>query len=192
MVGTGSVFLAGSLVGDSQWSSQGNLASTASRDIRSTNCVYTDAVSLTIAADIFAPATPRCPGWIDGRGVALTMTPATSYTTDFYPNGFRRLTQWQAATLRQLQAADVVLTRQDPATNAEWAPAPRRYVRLHFHRVAHHDGQFPWQLWVRDTPRLIEPTAQSAHPRPGRYSTPRRQPVDALRKVGAPPATGIK
>ncbi len=55
------------------WSGQGSIREAAAAGLPPSACVYSDAASLSLAADRFNVPTNRCPGWIDGRGVALTM-----------------------------------------------------------------------------------------------------------------------
>jgi hypothetical protein len=129
------------------WGSQGDLAA-AGRLIPSHACIATDSVSLPIAADRYELPSSRCPGWLDGRGVALTL-PEGNHVASYYPDGLRADHQWQAQTLRQLEAAQWVLTRYPPNAVPEWTAPLRGYVSAHFRPVRRWTGSFPWYLWKR-------------------------------------------
>ncbi len=116
------------------------------------SCVYTDAVSLTLAADLFADPTSGCPGWIDGRGVALTWNNDWPGTRSFYPAGFVADERWQAANVAQMGRAQFLLLRSPPASFPEWSAATRRYVTGHFAPVwVQHRGRQHSELWRRVT-----------------------------------------
>jgi 4-amino-4-deoxy-L-arabinose transferase-like glycosyltransferase len=112
-------------------------------------CVYSDAVSLAVAADRFRPPSPSCPGWLDGRGQNLVWS---SHRTvpNFYPRGFLVDRRWQQQTQRQLDAAAFLLVRSDPTQMPEWSPSVRAYVARHFQLVWTGSGRIPAQLWARN------------------------------------------
>ncbi|MFN2539165.1 MAG: glycosyltransferase family 39 protein [Mycobacteriales bacterium] len=116
-------------------------------------CVYYDAISLALAADLYEDPTPRCPSYVDGRGVALTQNPHWDDRTSFYPAGFVADEQWQADNVLQMRHASYLLLRHDPARFPEWDASTRRYVLDHFAvEVRHTDGRQPFELWKRTTP----------------------------------------
>jgi hypothetical protein len=131
-----------------QWSGQADW-NEVHRLIPPGSCVYTDAVSLSIAADDFRPPTTRCPIWVDGRGVNLTLTDASATAQSFYPQGFLADRRWQQANLRQLKAADVVLIRGTTASVGEWSSEARSYVRANFREIWESSGRAPASLWIR-------------------------------------------
>ena len=96
------------------------------------SCVYYDAVSLALAADVYQEPSDRCPSWVDGRGVALTRNTSWPRGVDFYPEGFVADSGWQAANVAQMQKADYLLLRSSPASFPEWTDSTRRYVLNHF------------------------------------------------------------
>jgi len=122
----------------------------ATRTIPSNACVYTDAVSLVIAADRFRLPDPTCPGWIDGRGQNLVWSIGRRHDPEFYPHGFLVDARWQTQTLNQLQAAAYLLVRTDPRTMPEWVEQTRAYVSAHFRQVwVGRSRGIGAQLWVR-------------------------------------------
>ncbi len=151
IAGTAAAILTAGTIQDlSSWTGQSDLARTAHRLVASDSCVVSDSVSLAISADLFAIPTADCPGWLDGRGVALTLEIQGPPIRPFYPAGFQQLTTWQRQSAAQLERADVLLTRLDPATLIEWSPQLRTYVAGHFHRTAQGAGSARWQLWQRN------------------------------------------
>ncbi|MDQ1747309.1 MAG: hypothetical protein QOD07_1572 [Frankiaceae bacterium] len=131
-----------------QWSGQADWAE-VHRLIPPESCVYTDAVSLSIAADDFRPPTADCPIWVDGRGVNLTLASAVTTPGQFYPQGFLADRRWQQANLRQLEAAEVVLIRGTTAAVGEWSSDARDYVQANFREVWESGGRVPASLWIR-------------------------------------------
>ncbi len=99
------------------------------------SCVYYDAVSLALAADVFRDPSAVCPSWVDGRGVALTQSTGWPSGVDFYPAGFVADSAWQAANVQQMQHAGYLLLRHDPATFPEWTEQTRQYAVSHFTRT---------------------------------------------------------
>jgi 4-amino-4-deoxy-L-arabinose transferase-like glycosyltransferase len=111
-------------------------------------CIYSDAVSLAVAADRFRPPSPSCPGWLDGRGQNLVWT-GSRRVPHFYPRGFLVNRRWQQQTQRQLDAAAFLLVRSDPTRMPEWTPSLRAYVAHRFQLVWTAGGRIPAQLWAR-------------------------------------------
>lgn len=117
------------------------------------SCVYFDAVSLALAADLYQDPSAGCPSWVDGRGVALTRNTDWPNEVDFYPHGFVADRHWQALNVRQMQHADFLLLRASPATFPEWAASTRSYVLSHFRPVwVHEEGRASRELWRRSAP----------------------------------------
>ena len=117
------------------------------------SCVYYDAVSLALAADVYREPSAACPSWVDGRGIALTESKGWPRGLDFYPAGFVADSSWQAANVRQMQHAGYLLLRHGPATFPEWTEQTRQYVLLHFARTyAAGDGSRRVELWSRSRP----------------------------------------
>jgi hypothetical protein len=117
------------------------------------SCVYYDAVSLALAADVYREPSPDCPSWVDGRGVALTQSTSWPAGVDFYPDGFVADSTWQAANVQQMQHAQYLLLRHDPATFPEWTPQTRQYAVVHFTRVwSGGTGSRSLELWKRAQP----------------------------------------
>jgi hypothetical protein len=113
-------------------------------------CVYVDAVSLALAADVYRDPSPACPSYVDGRGVALTQNPNWDNRISFYPKGFAADERWQAATRDQIAHAGWLLLRHGPASFPEWDATTRSFVLAHFRLVARDDrGRQPFQLWER-------------------------------------------
>lgn len=103
-------------------------------------CVYSDSVSLLVAADRFRVPDRRCPGWIDGRGQHMVWS----------TGGFVVDQRWQQQTLTQLRAADFLLVRSDPTRMAEWGASLRGYVSANFRRVWGPQGRASAvELWQR-------------------------------------------
>jgi hypothetical protein len=116
-------------------------------------CVYFDAVSLALAADVYRDPSATCPSWVDGRGVALTQNTDWPNRVDFYPHGFVADERWQTQNVMQMQHADFLLLRAAPATFPEWAESTRRYVLSNFELVwVHAHGRASWELWRRTAP----------------------------------------
>jgi 4-amino-4-deoxy-L-arabinose transferase-like glycosyltransferase len=114
------------------------------------SCVYYDSVSLALAAGVYADPSDRCPGWIDGRGVALTQNTDWPADRSFYPAGFAADEQWQAGNVSQMRKASFLLLRSPPASFPEWSAGTRAYVLKHFVPVwVRHGGQRPSELWRR-------------------------------------------
>ena len=130
---------------------QADLRSLA-RDVPKGSCVYSDAVSLPLAAGLFDDPSPACPGFVDGRGVALTQNTDWPGTTSFYPAGFLADRRWQQANVGQMRHADFLLLRVPPSTFPEWAAGTRAYVLEHFRPVWSRDGRQHSELWKRTVP----------------------------------------
>ena len=99
------------------------------------SCVYSDAVSLTIAADVFQTPSNACPSFIDGRGVALTENTSWPRGVNFYPAGFVADERWQETNVDQMSKADFLLLRATPSQFPEWTERTREFVLTHFERV---------------------------------------------------------
>ncbi len=138
----------GAVRDDGRWQRSPALQA-AARKIPPGACVYSDAVSLLIAADRFRVGDRRCPGWIDGRGQNLVWSVGHRHGNDFYPRGFLLDRRWQAQTLRQIEAAAYLLTRTDPRQTPEWNQQVGAYVASHFRKLWSDSGRIPAQLWVR-------------------------------------------
>lgn len=138
----------GAVGDDSRWQRSPDLPA-AAREIPHDACVYSDAVSLLIAADRFRVGDRRCPGWLDGRGQNLVWSVGHRHGDDFYPRGFLLDRRWQEQTLRQIEAASYLLTRTDPRQTPEWSQAIGTYVASHFRQAWSDSGRIPAQLWVR-------------------------------------------
>lgn len=116
-------------------------------------CVYSDAISLPLAADVYTAPTDRCPSYVDGRGVALTQNTDWDNRVSFYPAGFIADKRWQQANVEQMRHADYLLLRHPPATFPEWDAATRAYALSHFTlAIDHSDGRQPFVLWRRTAP----------------------------------------
>ena len=131
---------------------QGDLRA-ATAEIPRNSCVYFDAISLPLMAGVYTAPDPRCPSYVDGRGVALAQNTQWDNRISFYPNGFVADKRWQAANLEQMKRADYLLLRDVPANFPEWDASTRAYVLNHFTlAVRHPDGRRPFELWKRVTP----------------------------------------
>lgn len=123
------------------------------RGVPKGECVYYDAVSLALAADVFDDPSRSCPAWIDGRGVALTQNADWPGDRNFYPAGFVADRKWQAGNVEQMQHAKYLLLRSPPASFPEWSVATRAYVLEHFTPVwVHATGRQHSELWKRSLP----------------------------------------
>jgi alpha-1,2-mannosyltransferase len=117
------------------------------------SCVYYDAISLALAADVYRVPSPDCPSYVDGRGVALTQNTGWPNRVSFYPAGFVSDARWQEANLEQMRHADFLLLRYEPASFPEWATATREYVLTHFAAVTQsRSGRQPFAFWERVRP----------------------------------------
>ena len=122
----------------------------ATAPVAAGDCVYFDAVSLALAAEVYRDPSPTCPSYVDGRGVALTQNPHWDDRRSFYPAGFVADRRWQAAARDQMSHARWLLLRSDPATFPEWDAQTRAYAVEHFQPVVQEDGgRQPFQLWRR-------------------------------------------
>ena len=118
------------------------------------SCVYSDAISLPLMAGVYTAPSPRCPSYVDGRGVALTQNTTWDNRVSFYPDGFVADKCWQEAKVEQMRHADYLLLRYSPPTFPEWNGSTRAYVLSHFTlAVRHPNGRKPFELWKRTTPR---------------------------------------
>jgi len=122
------------------------------------SCVYSDAISLPLLAGVYTAPSPRCPSYVDGRGVALTQNTTWDNRVSFYPDGFVADKCWQEANVEQMRHADYLLLRYSPPTFPEWDGSTRAYVLSHFTlAVRHPNGRQPFELWKRTTPRRASP-----------------------------------
>ncbi len=118
------------------------------------SCVYSDAISLPLMAGVYTSPSPRCPSYVDGRGVALAQNTTWDNRVSFYPDGFVADKCWQEANVEQMRHADYLLLRYSPSTFPEWDGSTRAYVLSHFTlAVRHPNGWQPFELWKRATPR---------------------------------------
>jgi hypothetical protein len=124
----------------------------ATADIPNGSCVYSDAISLPLMAGVYTAPSPRCPSYVDGRGVALTQNTTWDNRVSFYPDGFVADKRWQEANVEQMRHADYLLLRHSPPTFPEWDGSTRAYVLSHFTlAVRHPNGRQPFELWKRTT-----------------------------------------
>jgi hypothetical protein len=131
---------------------QGDLRA-ATADIDGGACVYSDSISLSLAAGVYTRPNPHCPSYVDGRGVVLTQNIDWDNRVGFYPSGFIADKRWQHANVEQMKHADYLLLRQSPATFPDWDTSTRAYVLSHFRLVVGHpDGRQPFVLWKRTAP----------------------------------------
>jgi alpha-1,2-mannosyltransferase len=145
-------FTIGTCVQLSDLRSQGDLRA-ATADIPDGSCVYSDAISLPLMADVYTAPGPRCPSYVDGRGLALTQNTDWDNRVSFYPHGFVADKRWQEANVEQMRHADYLVLRYPPPTFPEWDVSTRAYVLSHFSlAVSHSDGRQPFELWKRTTP----------------------------------------
>lgn len=146
------VFGIGDIADVSDLRGQGDLRALGQR-IPSRSCVYFDAISLALAADVYRVPSPSCPSYVDGRGVALTQSTDWSNATSFYPFGFVADAQWQRDNVDQMRHSDFLLLRADAATFPEWSASTRLYATTHFSLVDRHKGgRQPYELWHRTQP----------------------------------------
>lgn len=114
------------------------------------SCVFYEAISKAIAADVLALPSKTCPSWVDGRGVALTQSTDWPKGEDFYPAGFLADRQWQRDNLMQVQHADFLLIDKGPRAIKEWTPEVQEYAATHFRQVwSEHNGKVGAELWKR-------------------------------------------
>lgn len=117
------------------------------------SCVWYDSVSLALAAGVYRDPSADCPGWIDGRGVALTQSTHWPADRSFYPAGFVADARWQQGSVEQMRHARFLLLRSPPASFPEWSAATRAYVQEHFTpRWVRHAGRRSSELWERTSP----------------------------------------
>lgn len=143
------VFAISAITPLTRWHGQGDFGA-AGRLVRTDACVYTDAVSLAIAANVFQPPSAHCPGWLDGRGVNLTENRDWPPGKPFYPQGFQNNVAWQRETMRQLGAARYALIRGRAQQVAEWSAETRSYFLGNFRLIWQTGGRVPAQLWIRE------------------------------------------
>ena len=149
LVGLLAAFGIGAVAADVRWRGQPDLQR-AGRSVPAGSCVYYDTVSRAIAADVFITPSRRCPGWIDGRGVALTYNTNWPVGRSFYPAGFLADDRWQRETVGQLGQADWLLLRRTPGQLPEWSSPTRRYALQHFTPVwVGGSGTTRAELWRR-------------------------------------------
>jgi alpha-1,2-mannosyltransferase len=143
-------FLAGSLVSDAGARGEGDLGTVAML-VPKGSCVFAEHASVAIAADVFAPPTPDCPGWLDGRGLLYSRSTDWPRGRSFYYEGFTTNDRWQAELRDQLEHADFLLIKRPPAQIPEWSATTRSYVSSHFEELAAYPGKdhARTQLWGR-------------------------------------------
>ena len=145
-------YAASSVRDDLRWGGQRDLAE-AGQLVPHGSCVFYEAISLAIAADVLTFPRRDCPSWIDGRGVALTQNTHWPHSRGFYPDGFREDERWQRDTRTQLQHADFLLLYKNPRGTVEWTAQTQTYALTHFTPVwVTTEGQQKSQLWKRTTP----------------------------------------
>ena len=146
-------FAALSIVENSGYSGQGDLRA-AGRLLPPGSCVFYEAISLAVAADVLSDPSATCPAWVDGRGVALTWNTHWPHTRSFYPAGFLADARWQAETVGQLTRADFLLLYRDPAHTVEWTVATQDFALRNFTPVwVDRPGDVRAQLWRRTSAR---------------------------------------
>ena len=159
-------FAIGSGVALSDHRGQEDLRAAASA-IADGSCVYSDAISLPLMAGVYTAPSPRCPSYVDGRGVALTQNTTWDNRVNFYPAGFIADKCWQAANVEQMSHADYLLVRYSPATFPEWDESTRSYVLSHFTlAVRHPRPPHPFELWKRTTPQTKQGVSVDYRPPP--------------------------
>lgn len=160
--------LAGSSVkGDQSSQGQDHLRALGAR-VPKGACVFLERASAAVAADLLAVPRPGCPGWVDGRGVAYTLSTTWPPDRPFYDDGFTSNARWQGELLDQLRHADYLLLGP-PSNLREWSQPVRGYATQHFHEIAAVlSGPFgSTQLWQRDLPSTV-----AGGPERGRRLTP--------------------
>jgi alpha-1,2-mannosyltransferase len=114
---------------------QGDLAA-AGRLVPDDACVWSEGLSLAIAADVLRLPDAKCPGWIDGRGVNLTWNTNWPHHKDYYPSaGFLQSERWQRETREQLQHAHYLLLSSTPDRIDEWTLQTQAYVSERFRPI---------------------------------------------------------
>ena len=122
--------------------------------VRPDSCIWYEAASLAIAADVFRPSTTSCSAWVDQRGVLYAESDTSwAHRTDFYYVGFTSNERWQNGIVGQMEQADYLLLKRNPVNIKEWSDATRAYVLMHFRfvRAAEPDTTQSAQLWQRST-----------------------------------------
>lgn len=111
---------------------QGDLRA-AGRLVPDGACVWSEGLSLSVAADVLRLPDGECPGWIDGRGVNLTYNTDWPRDQEYYPSaGFLQTERWQRETRAQLSRADYLLLTSTPDRIEEWTPQTQAYAASRF------------------------------------------------------------
>ena len=115
------------------------------------SCVFAEDASTALAAGLFAVPSARCPGWVDGRGVAYAGNTDWPKERNFYFAGFTGDTAWQRTLRSQLEQADFLLLHTAPEHIAEWSEATQTYAGTQFRPVLvlPAKGRGSAQLWRR-------------------------------------------
>ena len=114
---------------------QGDLAA-AGRLVPDNACVWSEGLSLSIAADVLRLPDATCPGWIDGRGVNLTWNTDWPHTKEYYPSaGFVQSERWQREIRSQLTHASYLLLSSTPDRIDEWTPLTQAFARERFRPI---------------------------------------------------------
>ncbi|MCU1587805.1 MAG: hypothetical protein JWN31_1298, partial [Frankiales bacterium] len=103
-------FGAGAVLDDAKAEPQGDLQAVGAM-VPPGSCVFYEHVSVAIAADLFAPPSPACPAWLDGRGLLYSRSTGWPADRPFYYDGFTTNARWQAELRGQLQHADYLLIK---------------------------------------------------------------------------------
>ena len=147
------VFAGSSVRADARLTGQPDLRRAAT-GVPAGSCVFSEDASLAVAAGLFTLPGPRCPGWIDGRGVSYDGNTGWPKDRSFYFAGFTGDPRWQAELQRQLAHADFLLLSNAPGQLPEWSSATRAYAELHFRPVLvlPASGRGGGQFWRRSRP----------------------------------------
>jgi hypothetical protein len=129
------------------WRGQGDIEAIGSM-VPPGTCVFSANPTLTIAANLYKPPTPSCPGWVDNQGEALVLSEG-HYPKDFYPAGILKETAWQNGIVGQMKHAQLILVRLAPRKNSEWSKQVQDYVFAHFRLARRWRGSYHWQVWAR-------------------------------------------
>ncbi len=114
---------------------QGDLQA-AGRLVPDGACVWSEGLSLTIAADVLRLPDSTCPGWIDGRGVNLTWNTDWPRDEEYYPSeGFLQTERWQEETRAQIARAEYLLLSSTPDLINEWTPQTQAFAASQFRVV---------------------------------------------------------
>ena len=114
-------------------------------------CVFYEAASQAIAANVLSVPTSACPAWVDERGVVYTWSTHWPSTTGFYPQGFVANQRWQSGIRSQLMHARYLLISRAPSDITEWDQQTRSFALQHFRPelLLTDGGSRTLQLWKR-------------------------------------------